>query len=106
MQPFDKVKQFLDDLEQKDIRFKEHFYDKTKERPISEGMIRENLKKTNNLLSVEEQPARRNNEEKYKLWIKLSNKYSLVIVVTISGKALNIVTAWNTDRKWQNQIQK
>ena len=64
------------------------------------------LKKTDRLLKVEDQPSRRKGEEKYKLWIKLSNKYSLVIIAAISKKDLYIITSWNTDRKWQKAIQK
>ena len=53
-------------------------------------MARSSLKKTYKLLKVEEQPSRREGEEKYKLWFKLSNKYSLVVVASISGKDLYI----------------
>ena len=80
MSQFEKVKKFLEELKQENIKFKKHFYDKVKERPISEAMIREYVKKTDRLLKVEEQPSRRKGEEKYKLWFKLSNKYSLVVV--------------------------
>lgn len=106
MPSFDKVKKFLDALEEKDIHFKEHFYDKIKERPISEELVKEYLKKTERLLKVEEQPSRREGEEKYKLWIRLSNKYSLVLIIAITQKDLYIITGWNTDRKWQKSIQK
>ena len=101
-----EVKKFLEEIKTENIHFKKHFYDKTKERPITEGMVKEYLKKTDRLLKVEEQPSRVQEEEKYKLWIKLSNKYSLVVIVTISGKGLYIITSWNTNRKWQKEIQK
>src|SRR3989338_724345 len=106
MSSFEKVRKFLEELKDENIHFKKHFYDKTKERPISEGLARSSLKKTDKLLKVEEQPSRREGEEKYKLWLKLSNKYSLVVVAAISGKDLYIITCWNTDRKWQKEIQK
>ena len=106
MSSFDKVKKFLEELKDENIHFKKHFYDKTKERLISEGMVRENLRKTDRLLKVEDQPSRVQGEEKYKLWIKLSNKYSLVAIAAISGKDLYIITSWNTNRKWQKEIQK
>lgn len=106
MPSFDKVKKFLEELNQENIKFKKHFYDKVNERPISEAMIREHLKKTDRLLKVEEQPSKREGEEKYKLWIKLSNKYSLVVIAAISEKDLYIITSWNSDRKWQKAIQK
>ena len=106
MPSFEKVKKFLEELNQENLKFKKHFYDKVKERPISEAMVREHLKKTDRLLKVEEQPSKREGEEKYKLWIKLSNKYSLVVIAAISKKDLYIITSWNTDRKWQKAIQK
>lgn len=44
--------------------------------------------------------------KKYKAWIKLSNRYNLVVVFVVARKSLYIITAWNTDRKWQRKIQK
>ena len=106
MDYFDKVKKFLENLEDADIHFKRHFYDKVKERPVSEALVRSYLKKTDKLLKVEEQPSRKEGEEKYKLLIRLSNKYSLVVIAAISKKDLYIITSWNTNRKWQKQIQR
>ena len=106
MPSFEKVKKFLEEVKDENIHFKKHFYDKIKERPISESLVKSSLKKTDKLLKVEEQPSRREGEEKYKLWFKLSNKYSLVVVAAISEKDLYIITSWNTDRKWQKSIQK
>ncbi|MDP2750708.1 MAG: hypothetical protein Q8O89_07810 [Nanoarchaeota archaeon] len=99
METYEKVRKFLDEVE--DIRFKKHFYDRIKERPISEELVKEYLKKTDHLLKVEQQKTNIENEEKYKLWIKLSSKYNLVVIVAISGKVLYTITAWNTNRKWQ-----
>lgn len=106
MSSFEKVKKFLEELKEENIHFKKHFYDKVKERPISEEIVRKYLKRTERLLKVEEQPSRVEGEEKYKLWIKLSSKYSLVVIASILRKDLYIITAWNTDRKWQKSIQK
>ena len=106
MSSFEKVKKFLEEIKDENINFKKHFYDKTKERPVSEGLVKSSLKKTDKLLKVEEQPSRREGEEKYKIWLKLSNKYSLVVIAAISKKDLYIITSWNTDRKWQKAIQK
>ena len=101
-----KLKKFFEDLKEEDIKFKQHFYDRAKERPISEKLVRENIRKTKKFLKIEELNPIRPNEKNHKLWVKLSNKYSLVIVSVVSGKILYIITAWNTDRKWQKQIQK
>lgn len=106
MDNLEKIKDFLKKLKEEDIKFKRHFYDKIKERPITEELIRGCLKKTDKLLNVEEQPSRIAGEEKYKIWIKLSNKYSLIVVASILGKTLYIITSWNTDRKWQKQIRR
>jgi hypothetical protein len=106
MSTFERIKKFLEKVNEKNINFKKHFFDKVKERPISEKLVREHLKKTDKLEKVEEQPAKKEGEEKYKLWIRLSNRYSLVVIVTISKKDLYIITSWNTNRKWQRSIQK
>lgn len=106
MSSFEKIKKFLEGMRDENIHFKKHFYDKVKERPISDRLVINYLKKTDKLLKVDKQPSRRQGEEKYKLWIKLSNKYSLVVVVAISDKDLYIITSWNTNRKWQKSIQK
>ncbi len=103
---FEKVKRFLEQVQEENIHFKEHFYERVSERPISEELVRKYIQQTNRLLKVEDQPARKPREVKYKVWIKLSNKYSLVLVIAISEKDLYIITGWNTDRKWQKSIQK
>ena len=102
----DRVKTFLESVLEENLHFKPHFYDRISERPITEELVREYLKKTERILNVEEQPAKNTHEEKYKLWIKLSNKYSLVLIIAICEKDLYIITGWNTDRKWQKSIQK
>ncbi|MBC8500589.1 MAG: DUF4258 domain-containing protein [Nanoarchaeota archaeon] len=106
MSSFEKVKKFLEQLKNENIHFKKHFHNKVKERPISEELVRKHLKKTENLLKVEEQLTKKAGEKKYKLWIKLSNKYYLVVIAAISKKDLYIITSWNTVRKWQKSIQK
>jgi len=101
--PYEKVKKFLEQLKDEDIIFKEHFYKKIKDRPIDEDLVREYLRKTERLQNVEKQSSKKG--EKYKLWIKLSNRYSLVVIVVIIKKDLYIITSWNTNRKWQKSIQ-
>jgi hypothetical protein len=106
MNDFDKVKKFLDDILDEQIIFREHFYERAINRPISEELVKRTIKNTSKLLDVEEQPAKKINEKKYKIWLKLSNRYSLVLIITIEEKTLYIITGWNSDRKWQKQIQK
>jgi hypothetical protein len=100
MNGFEKVKKFLEELADDCIFFKQHFYERTIDRPINESLVRRSIKNTANLLAVEEQPARSLAERKYKLRIKLSNRYCLVLIVVIEGKSLYIITGWNSDRKW------
>jgi len=103
-----EMKGFLQNIEQNDIHFKKHFYDNLniKHRPINEGLVRATLKKTDNLLHFEQLISKFANEQKFKLWFKLSHKYRLVLIAITTGKDLNIVTGWNTNRKWQKDIQK
>ncbi len=100
---FAKIKKFLEEINTANIYFKKHFHDRSQDRPVSEDLIRAYLKKTDRLLRVEEQSARNPNEEKYKLWIRLSNRYCLIIITVISGKSLYIITAWNREGKWKRQ---
>lgn len=108
MSDLEKIRKFLEEIKDENIKFKAHFYDSinVQERPINEGLVRKYLKKPANLINVEEQHSKLQGEEKYKLWLKMSNKYSLVVIAVASGKDLYIITAWNTDRKWQKAIQK
>lgn len=106
MSSFDKVRKFLEEVEKGNIRFKRHFDERVQKRPINREMAIKLLKQTDKLLKVEDQPARGEGEEKYKIWLKLSNKYSLVLIVAICKKDLYIITGWNTNIKWQKSIQK
>ncbi len=86
MSSLEHVKRFLETVKDENIIFKHHFYERITERPISETLVRKYIKRTERLLKVEEQPARKVDEEKYRIWIKLSNKYDLVLVIAISNK--------------------
>ena len=106
MTDFKKVKEFLEKIDKSQIFFKKHFRRRTHERPISEEMVRKHIKNTQKLLNVEKQPSKIKNQKKYKIWLKLSSKYSLVLIIAIAQKGLYIITGWNTDRKWQKSMQK
>ncbi len=99
----DRIKRLLSSLDGSRIVFKAHFYLRAMERPISEGLIKKYIKKTDKLLKVERLFSTIGEEEKFKLWFKLSNKYDLVIVAVFSKKHLYIITAWNTIRRWNRQ---
>jgi hypothetical protein len=106
MNGFDKVKKFLEEVRDENIIFKEHFYERSLDRPITADLVRRTIKYTSKLLKVEEQAAKKPNEKKYKLWLKLSNRYNLVLIIAIDEKNLYIITGWNSDRKWQQKMQK
>jgi hypothetical protein len=106
MNGFDKVKNFLEEITDEHILFKEHFYERSLDRPITEDLVRRTIKNTGKILKIEEQLARKPTEKKYKLWLKLSSRYNLVLIITIEEKNLYIITAWNSDRKWQQKMQK
>lgn len=96
------VKKFLEELNQDNIIFDFHFYKRTSERHISESIARSFLFQLNKLEKIE-----KGREGRFKLWFKMSNKYSLVLVVEIFDftKILKVISAWNTDRKWQNKLK-
>jgi hypothetical protein len=102
----DKIGEFLEKVEGKDIIFKKHFNDRIKERPISKELVKRYLKNKRKLIKIEEQQTKREGEQKYKLWFKMSNKYDLITIVAKTEKTLYIITAWNTNRRWQKAIQK
>jgi len=106
MGDLEDVRKFLSNFDLINLEFKKHFYDIIVQRPISDDLVKEIIKKPNTLLKAELQKAKKIGEKKYKLWFKLSNKYSLVLIAVISKKNLYILTGWNTDRKWQKSIQR
>ena len=77
----EKVKEFLKNIDTKDIKFMQHFYEKAKVRPINEGLVISSLKKTDKIINIEHQKPKREDEEKYKITAQLSNKYDLVVIV-------------------------
>ena len=96
-----EVKKFLEELNQKNITFDKHFYKRTKERPIDEGMVRSFLSQINKLEKIE-----KGKSERFKLWFKMSRKYSLVLIIEInSSKSLKVMSAWNTNKKWQDKLK-
>tara|TARA_Y100000310_G_scaffold76463_1_gene72948 strand:- start:1107 stop:1412 length:306 start_codon:yes stop_codon:yes gene_type:complete len=96
-----EVRKFLEELNQKNIAFDPHFYKRVGERPISESMVRKFLSGLTRLEKIEQGRG-----ERFKLWFKMSRKYSLVLIVEInSSKDLKIMSAWNTRNKWQKKLK-
>ena len=96
------MKKFLENLDQSNIVFHPHFYRRCSERPIDEGMVRKFISKLDRLEKIE-----RGNGERFKFWFKMSGKYSLVLIVEIfSSKGLKIISAWNSNRRWQEKLRR
>jgi len=96
------VKEFLEKLNQNNIIFDSHFYKRIGERPINEGMVRSFLSQTNKLEKIE----RGKEKDRFKLWFKMSKKYSLVLIIeTDFSKDLKVISAWNTNKKWQDKLK-
>jgi len=96
-----KVKKFLENLNQDKIIFDSHFYKRSRERPINESMVRSFLSNLDKLEKIEE-----GGHGRFKLWFKMSGKYFLIIIVEITlSKDLKVISAWNSNRKWQKQLQ-
>jgi len=97
-----EVKNFLEELNQDSIIFDSHFYKRSQERPIKEGMIRSFLSQLNKLEKIEQGKG----ENRFKLWFKMSGKYSLVVIIEIEvSKGLKVISAWNSNKKWQKQLK-
>jgi len=97
-----EVKKFLEKLNQDEIIFDPHFYKRSRERPINEGVIRKFLSQLNDLERIEQGKE----ENRFKLWFKMSSKYSLVTIIEInSSKDLKVISAWNSNKKWQGKLK-
>src|SRR3989344_6353306 len=95
------VRKFLEELNRDNIVFDPHLYKRLGERPINERVVRSFLSQINKLEKIEQGKG-----ERFKLWFKMSRKYSLVLIIEIGvSKGLKVVGAWNTDRKWQDKLK-
>ena len=96
-----EVRRLLERLNQDDIIFDPHFYKRIGERPINEKMVRSFLSQLDRLEKIEQGKG-----ERFKLWFKMSRKYSLALIIEIViPKDLKVISAWNTDRKWQDKLK-
>lgn len=97
-----EVKSFLEHLDQDNIVFDSHFYKRSQERPVKDGMIRSFLSQLGKLEKIEQGKG----ENRFKLWFKMSSKYSLVVIIEIDiSKGLKVISAWNSNKKWQKQLK-
>lgn len=97
-----EVKKFLEKINNDNISFDSHFYKRSRERPLNESFVRSFLFKLKRLERIEKD----NEKNRFKLWFKMSRKYSLVVIIEIiSSKDLKVISAWNSDRKWQDKLK-
>ncbi len=96
-----EFKKFLETLNQENIKFDSHFYKRCKQRPINESLVRSFLSNPNKLEKIE-----KGNKNRLKSHFKMSNRYSLIVIIEIVSKSLKVISAWNTHRKWQNKLKK
>jgi len=96
------VKKFIESLNPENIIFDLHFYKRSKDRPIDESMVRSFISHINKLEKIEKGKG----ENRFKLWFKMSGKYSLVLIIEIElSKSLKVISAWNSNRKWQDKLK-
>ena len=95
-----EVKKFLEELNQENISFDSHFYKRIDDRPINESMVRSFLSQINKLEKIEQGKSK----DRFKLWFKMSRKYSLVLIIEVS-KDLKVISAWNSNKKWQDKLK-
>jgi len=97
-----EIKPFIERIKQEDITFDSHFYKRTQQRPISESIARSFLSQPNKIEKIEQGKSK----NRFKLWFKMSNKYSLVLIIEFdTSKGLKVISAWNSSRRWQNQLK-
>jgi hypothetical protein len=97
-----EVRGFLESLNQENIILDSHFYKRSEDRPIDEGMIRSFLSQIDKLEKIEKGKG----DDRFKLWFKMSRKYSLIIIIEVYiSKGLKVISAWNSDKKWQNKLR-
>lgn len=75
------------------IRFSRHFRHRLQERPITAGLVRKLVSQPDSLVKATKIGRR------YKLWLRMSRKYALVLVVVLEKKCLYIITGYN--QKWK-----
>ena len=101
----DELKKTFEGIKEENIIFDKHFWDRINDRPyLTKDLILNAIKDTKNIHGFQKHYVR--GEERYRIGIKQSNRYTLVIIIKLDNNSLYIKTAWKTSRKWQKSIQK
>ncbi len=91
-----EMKILLGSLNQENISFDPHFYKRIRFRPVNEGLVRRLLLNANLLEKIE---LGKEGVYRYKLWYKMSSRYSLIVIAEIRTKLLKVISVWNRRRK-------
>jgi hypothetical protein len=87
------------------FEFVPYFSSKFEQRPyLTKELVKSSLEDFDNYLGFQRHFVK--GTSRFRIGIKLSGKYVLVVVLEMEKEHLNIVTAWKTSRKWQKAIQK
>ena len=83
IETLEELKNFLREIKKENIIFKRHFYDKkeSEREYLSEKLVIEKIKQIDNIVGFQKQFVK--NEILYRVGIKLSNKYTLVVILKI-----------------------
>lgn len=100
-----ELKKLFNEIKEEEMKFSPYFYSKLTDRPyLNEELVINAIKDIENLMGFQKQVIK--SEKRFRLGIRLSNKYTLVIIIKVPNKSLYIITAWKTNRKWQKSTQK
>ncbi len=100
----DEIKKRLDSIGQNNIVFTKHVETKIAVRGFKKDFVCKALIDTKNLNYIEEQKDE--NGLKYRLEIKLSNKYNFIAVVSFNAEKINVVTCYKESVKRVRGLKK
>lgn len=100
----DAVRARLRLLSRGNIELRDHVLLRLSQRSVRADELVDNLLEPRNLYKAEKQGSNYPYEEKYRLYFKLSNRYNLGVVVVFTNNHADVVTAFEVDRKIQDNV--
>ncbi|MBI3413151.1 MAG: DUF4258 domain-containing protein [Candidatus Aenigmarchaeota archaeon] len=101
-----EMKDLLKGYKRHEIEFGPHSSIRMTERELQEEEIIKNLLNPDKLIDLEEQPAKREGERKFKLIFEKSNTSSLIVIVVLKpSHKIKIPTVIHRMRKWHKVIK-
>ena len=109
-----EAKEILKKYNQSTIMFSDYCERRMNKRNIEKPQVKEILLKHDDLFYIEKQSVYIRNRDleelRYKLIFKISNRYSLIIIITEEEKILKVLNVIKTSRKikkeWEKKILK